>query len=65
MIKMYAGKQAIKGLYNGLKEEPKMMPLFYRSQLDSKNKHRVIADYIASMSDRHALSFYNEMYGKL
>ena len=65
MIKMYAGKQAIKGLYNGLKEEPKMMPSFYRSQLDSKNKHRVIADYIASMSDRHALSFYNEMYGKL
>ena len=25
----------------------------------------VIADYIASMSDRYALNFYNEMYGKL
>lgn len=65
MVKMYAGKQAIKGLYNGLNEEPKMMPLFYRLQLEGRNKHRVIADYIASMSDRHALSFYNEMYGKL
>lgn len=64
-IKMYAGKQAIKGLYMGLNEEPKMMPKFYLEQLQSKNKHRVIADYIASMSDRHALSFYNEMYGRL
>lgn len=65
MIKMYAGKQAIKGLYTGLNEEPKMMPKFYLEQLQSRNKHRVIADYIASMSDRHALSFYNEMYGRL
>lgn len=65
MIKMYAGKQAIKGLYKGLNEEPKMMPKFYLEQLQSKNKHRVIADYIASMSDRHALSFYNEMYGRV
>ncbi|PHS58787.1 MAG: deoxyguanosinetriphosphate triphosphohydrolase [Sulfurimonas sp.] len=65
MIKMYAGKQAIKGLYTGLMQEDKMLPQFFYKQLDSKNKHRIIADYIASMSDRHALSFYNEMYGKM
>jgi dGTPase len=65
MIKMFAGKQAIKGLYSGLMEEPKMMPEFYCKQLENKNMHRVIADYIASMSDRHALNFYNEMYGKI
>ncbi|MDO9265960.1 MAG: deoxyguanosinetriphosphate triphosphohydrolase [Sulfurimonas sp.] len=65
MTKMFAGKQAIKGLYSGLSEEPKMLPKFYFKQLDIKNKHRVIADYIASMSDRHALSFYNEMYGRV
>jgi len=65
MIKMYAGKQAIKGLYNGLMEEDKMLPPYYYKQLGQRNKHRVIADYIASMSDRHALSFYNEMYGKM
>ncbi|MCK4974243.1 MAG: HD domain-containing protein, partial [Sulfurimonas sp.] len=65
MVKMFAGKQAIKGLYNGLTEEPKMLPAFYSEQLESNKKHRVIADYIASMSDRHALSFYNEMYGKI
>jgi len=42
-----------------------MLPSFFYKQLESKNKHRVISDYIASMSDRHALSSYNEMYGKL
>jgi len=65
VVKMYAGKQAIKGLYSGLMEEDKMLPKFYYKQLQTRKKHRVIADYIASMSDRHALSFYNEMYGKL
>ncbi|MDQ1337767.1 MAG: dGTPase, partial [Campylobacterota bacterium] len=65
MTKMFAGKQAIKGLYSGLSEEPKMLPKFYFKQLDIKSRHRVIADYIASMSDRHALSLYNEMYGRM
>jgi len=64
-LKMFAGKQAIKGLYSGLMEEPKMLPKFYYKQLEFKKKHRVIADYIASMSDRYALSFYNEMYGRV
>jgi dGTPase len=63
--KMYAGTQAIKGLYKGLMEEEKMLPKFYYEQLEKRKKHRVIADYIASMSDRYALNFYNEMYGKL
>ncbi|HIP21287.1 MAG TPA: dNTP triphosphohydrolase [Sulfurimonas sp.] len=63
--KMYAGKQAIKGLYKGLMEDEKMLPKFYYEQLQTRNKHRVIADYIASMSDRYALNFYNEMYGKI
>ena len=63
--KMYAGTQAIKGLYKGLMEEEKMLPKFYHEQLGQRNKHRVVADYIASMSDRYALNFYNEMYGKL
>lgn len=65
VIKMYAGKQAIKGLYSGLMEEEKMLPEYYYKQLELRAKHRVVADYIASMSDRRALSFHNEMYGKL
>ncbi len=65
VTKMFAGKQAIIGLYKGLMEEQKMLPDFYFKQLEFRSKHRVVADYIASMSDRYALSFYNEMYGKL
>lgn len=65
VTKMYAGAQAIKGLYSGLMEEDKMLPNFYYKQLNTRHKHRVVADYIASMSDRHAFSFYNEMYGKI
>ncbi|HFB54016.1 MAG TPA: dNTP triphosphohydrolase [Sulfurimonas autotrophica] len=63
--RMYAGKQAVKGLYKGLMEEEKMLPGFYYKQLQTRAKHRVVADYIASMSDRYALNFHNEMYGKL
>ena len=62
---MYAAKQAIKGLYSGLMEEEKMLPEYYYKQLDVRSKHRVVADYIATMSDRHALSCHNEMYGKI
>lgn len=65
VVKMFAGKQAIKGLYSALMEEEKMLPKFYYEQLGTREKHRVVADCIAHMSDRHALSFYNEMYGKL
>jgi dGTPase len=62
--KMYAGKQAIIGLYKALQDEPKIMPRFYREQLLIRDKHRIIADYIAGMSDRYAMSLYNEVYGK-
>jgi dGTPase len=63
--KMYAGKQAIKGLYAGLMEDERMLPEFYYKNLEYRPKHRVVADYIASMSDRYALNFYNELHGKL
>jgi len=65
VTKMYAGKQAVRGLYNGLMEEDKMLPEYFYKQLKTRKKHRVIADYIAHMSDRHAMSLHKEMYGKL
>ncbi|MDD2828343.1 MAG: dNTP triphosphohydrolase [Sulfuricurvum sp.] len=64
MRKMFAGKQAVIGLFNALMEEPKMLPRYYLQQLDIRNTHRVIADYIASMSDRYAMELYNELYGR-
>jgi dGTPase len=62
--KMFAGKQAIIGLFNALMEEPKMLPRYYLEQLERRNKHRVVSDYIASMSDRYAMKLYNELYGR-
>ncbi|MDD4855532.1 MAG: dNTP triphosphohydrolase [Sulfuricurvum sp.] len=64
MRKMFAGKQAIIGLFNALMEQPKMLPPYYHNQLDKRNTHRVIADYIASLSDRAAMKLYNELYGR-
>ncbi|MEA2110705.1 MAG: deoxyguanosinetriphosphate triphosphohydrolase [Campylobacterota bacterium] len=61
--KMYSGKQAIIGLYNALNDEPKLLPKYFHSQLDSRKKHRVIADYIASMSDRYAMKLHHELHG--
>ena len=63
--KMYAGKQAIKGLYKALMEEQNLLPNYYRELLHVRNTHRVVADYIASMSDRYALKLFNELYGKI
>jgi len=63
--KMYAGKQAIIGLYKALSEDENMLPKYYKGLLEVRKKHRVIADYIASMSDRYAFRLYNELYGKL
>ena len=62
--KMYAGKQAIIGLFAALEDEPKILPDYYRKQLHVRSAHRVIADYIASMSDRFAIKLYNELYGR-
>ena len=63
--KMYAGKKAVEGIYKALMDQDKMLPKYYYKQLDVREKHRVIADYIASMSDRYALSFYNDIYGRI
>ena len=61
--KMYAGKKAVQGLFDALMDEPKMLPKYYAMQLEKRSQHRVIADYIASMSDRFAMTLYNEVFG--
>ena len=61
--KMFSGAQAVKGLYDALMQEPKLLSTFYFQQLEKRPKHRVVADFIASMSDRYAFNLYNELYG--
>ena len=61
--KMYAGKQCIKGLYKAFTQDSDLLPYRQKELLDSRNRHRVIADYIASMTDRYAMKTYHDIYG--
>lgn len=61
--KMHAGKQCIKGLYTAFTEDIDLLPPYQKELLESRTKERVIADYIAAMTDRYAMKTYHEMYG--
>ncbi len=61
--KMYAGKQCIRGLYRAFMEEEDLLPPRQKTLLSSRAKHRVVADYIASMTDRYALKMHHELNG--
>jgi len=61
--KMYSGKICIGKLFEAFNEEPGILPKESQSRIDKfGNKNRVIADYIASLSDRHAMELYKELY---
>ena len=60
---MYAGKKCVYGLYKAFMEDENMLPFEYRELLKKRAKHRVIADYIASMTDRYAFKIYHKIYG--
>jgi len=59
---MYFGKQCVAGLYKALMSDKALLPTDHYIELENKNHHRVVADYIASMTDRHATSLYKELY---
>jgi len=61
--KMYAGKQCIRGLYRAFMEESDLLPPRQKALLSSRAQHRVVADYIASMTDRYALKMHHELNG--
>ena len=61
--KMYAGKQCIKGLYSAFTEDINLLPPHQKELFEVRKKERVIADYIAAMTDRYAMKTYHEVYG--
>ncbi|MEA3433249.1 MAG: deoxyguanosinetriphosphate triphosphohydrolase, partial [Campylobacterota bacterium] len=61
--KMYAGKQCIKGLYKAFREDNDLLPPHQIELCEVRKKERVIADYIAAMTDRYAMKTYHEIYG--
>jgi len=60
---MYAGKQCIKGLYRAFRDDNNLLPKKAKNLMAFRNESRVIADHIASMTDRYALKTYQEIYG--
>lgn len=60
---MYAGKKCVQNLYSALMDDPRLLPSTQKELLETRAEHRVIADYIASMTDRYALKLYREIYG--
>ena len=61
--KMHAGKECIRALYRAHIEDPDLLPAHQRMLLDVRPRHRVVADYIASMTDRYALKIHHELSG--
>ncbi len=61
--KMYAGKQCIKGLYKAFREDNDLLPPHQKELFETRKEERVIADYIAAMTDRYAMKTYHEIYG--
>jgi dGTPase len=61
--KMYAGKQCIIGLYKAFTEEKYLLPSYQQELFEVRKEERVIADYIAAMTDRYAMKTYHEIYG--
>ncbi len=61
--KMHAGKECIRKLYGALTEDANLLPLEYKVRLKEGGGDRVVADFIAGMSDRYALQRYREIYG--
>jgi len=61
--KMYAGKECIKGLYKAFRDDNDLLPPHQKELFNTRKEERVIADYIASMTDRYAMKTYHEIYG--
>lgn len=61
--KMYSGKTCIKNLFDAFVNEPKLMPNEFYKRSKEEKVYRVVADFIAGMSDRYAMKIYHEIYG--
>ena len=60
---MFFGRQCIKALFNDFMNDENLLPLEAKDRIDSGAKiHRVISDYIASMTDRYAINLYKELH---
>lgn len=52
----------IEHLFASYVDEPLQLPVEYRQRLEQEDIHRLVADYIASMTDRSALLEYRHLF---
>ena len=61
--KMFFGKLCIKNLFSDFMNDIRLLPKELRLKIDEGyTKHRVISDYIVSMTDRYAINIYKELH---
>lgn len=52
----------IKAIFDSYVAEPRQLPDVYRAKLKAEPSQRVVADYIASLTDRSALQEYQQLF---
>ncbi len=52
----------VEALFSSYMKEPRQLPDSYRLKLEEEPPHRVVADYIASLTDRSALGEYQQLF---
>jgi len=63
MVRMQTrAEHFIQALFDSYIGEPRQLPDSYRAKLDSEPKRRVVADYIASLTDRSALREFRQLF---
>lgn len=55
----------IREIFASYIDEPRQLPLAYQQLIEAEGVHRVVADYIASMTDRSAVLEYRRMFDPL
>ena len=61
--KMAFGKRCVRALFDDLMNDTRLLEAPYRARIERGAKpHRVVADFIASLSDRGAVGLYQELH---
>jgi dGTP triphosphohydrolase len=58
-------KRLVRRLFHTLREDPRLLPLKYQARIqatDQQGKARIVADYIAGMTDRFAIAEYDRLF---
>lgn len=60
-------REVVAALYSAYSDDPQIMPEEWRTKLPEENpqRARVIADFLAGMSDRFAIEQYRALHGKI